>query len=54
MEASLHCKIKGNGLQSVKDTLTQERKACPAIPHSFNQLELIDLTLYLPIGIGQG
>ena len=44
---------EGNGLQGVKNTLTQERETGPAIPHPLNELELVHLTFNLPIGIDQ-
>ena len=42
------------GLQGVENTLTKQWKARSAIPHSFNQLELVHKALDHSIGIAQG
>src|ERR1700730_6132052 len=41
-------------LQSMKHTLSEQRKACPSIHHPFDQLELGILTFALAIVVRQG
>ena len=40
-------------LKCMKHTLTQQRKCCLAIHRALDQLELVDVTFHLPIGIDQ-
>lgn len=37
----------------MKNTLTQEGEIGPAIPHPFNEFELVHLAFHLPVGIDQ-
>jgi len=41
-------------LQGMEHPLTQERKSCPAIPHPFNQFELVHLALDETVVLGKG
>ena len=42
------------GLQSMENSLAQQRESCPAKPHAFNELELVHFALDDAIALRQG
>jgi hypothetical protein len=45
-------KILSGLLQGMEDTLAQQGEACPAIAHTFDQLQIVDFALDDPITFG--
>jgi hypothetical protein len=41
-------------LKSMQDSLAEQRETCSSIPHPFDQLQLVDMTLNQSIVLGEG
>lgn len=53
MEGRTSVVLEGSACM-IEDALTQERKACPAIHHAFDQLEAVDMAFDDPVAPAQG